>query len=73
MTGPGGTGKTRLALQLGAESIEDFPDGVFFVPLEPIVDSALVVPAIGAVLGVREGETSIADRVVDFLATRRSS
>ncbi len=71
LTGPGGTGKTRLALQLAAESIEDFPDGVFFVPLEPIVDPALVAPAIGAVLGVREGDTSLADRVVEYLATRR--
>ena len=71
LTGPGGTGKTRLALQLAAESIEDFPDGVFFVALEPIVDPALVIPAIGAVLGVREGETNLADRVVEFLATRR--
>ena len=71
LTGPGGTGKTRLALQLAAESIEDFPDGVFFVALEPIVDPALVAPAIGAVLGVREGETSVAERVVEFLATRR--
>ena len=71
LTGPGGTGKTRLALQLAAESIEVFPDGVFFVPLEPIVDPALVAPAIAAVLGVREGETTIAQQVESYLSTRR--
>src|SRR4029079_765601 len=36
LTGPGGTGKTRLGLQLAARASDDFPDGVFFVPLEPV-------------------------------------
>jgi predicted ATPase/class 3 adenylate cyclase len=71
LTGPGGTGKTRLALQVAAESIEDYPDGVFFVPLEPIVDSALVAPAIAAALGVREGDKTIAERLLEHLAPRR--
>jgi predicted ATPase/class 3 adenylate cyclase len=71
LTGPGGTGKTRLALQVAAESIEDYPDGVFFVPIEPIVDPALVAPAIAAVLGVRESDQTIAVRLVEHLAPRR--
>ncbi|MGD0123697.1 MAG: adenylate/guanylate cyclase domain-containing protein [Candidatus Limnocylindrales bacterium] len=54
LTGPGGTGKTRLSLQLAAESISDFADGVFFVPLGPIEDPDLVAPAILVALGLRE-------------------
>ena len=54
LTGPGGTGKTRLALQAAAELIEEFPNGVFFVSLAPISDPALVVPTIAQTLGVRE-------------------
>ncbi|MFN8620009.1 MAG: AAA family ATPase [Chloroflexota bacterium] len=42
LTGPGGTGKTRLALQVAAESLEAFPDGAWFVPLETVTDPALV-------------------------------
>jgi predicted ATPase/class 3 adenylate cyclase/Flp pilus assembly protein TadD len=54
LTGPGGTGKSRLGIQVGAELLETFPDGVWFVPLAAITDSDLVVPAIAQPLGVRE-------------------
>jgi predicted ATPase/class 3 adenylate cyclase len=54
ITGPGGTGKTRLALQLAAEVSGEFPDGAFFVDLAPVSEPALVVPAIAAGLGIRE-------------------
>src|SRR5262245_47692373 len=54
LTGPGGTGKTRLALQAAAELLDDFRDGVFFVPLAPIRDPQLVAAAIAAALGVKE-------------------
>jgi predicted ATPase/class 3 adenylate cyclase len=54
LTGPGGTGKTRLALQVAANAIEAFPSGVFFVPLASIRDVDLVLPTIAQTLGLRE-------------------
>jgi predicted ATPase/class 3 adenylate cyclase len=52
LTGPGGIGKTRVALQVAAEMVEDFDDGVFFVPLAAIRQPDLVVPTIAGALGV---------------------
>jgi predicted ATPase len=62
-TGPGGTGKTRLALQAAEEILEYFAGGVYFVPLASITDPGLVVPSIAQTLGVREttGKPLIAD------------
>ncbi len=54
LTGPGGTGKTRLALQVAAELESDFRDGVLFVDLAPIAEPEAVLPAIARELGVRE-------------------
>jgi predicted ATPase/class 3 adenylate cyclase len=54
LTGPGGSGKTRLALQLAAEAIEDFPDGLVWVPLQALQDSDLVIPTIARALGTGE-------------------
>jgi len=50
-TGPGGTGKTRLALQAVAEVADRFPGGVWFIPLAPIHDAALAVPALMEAMG----------------------
>jgi predicted ATPase len=55
LTGPGGTGKTRLALQIAAEFLDSFADGVYFVALASIRDPALVIETIAATLGVKEG------------------
>jgi predicted ATPase/class 3 adenylate cyclase/Tfp pilus assembly protein PilF len=54
VTGAGGSGKTRLALQVAAELVDDFHDSVYFVPLAAIQDPALVVPTIAQAAGVRE-------------------
>jgi predicted ATPase/class 3 adenylate cyclase len=54
LTGPGGTGKTRLALQVGAEVLAEFGDGVFFVDLSPVTDPALVPSAVAQAVGVQE-------------------
>jgi len=42
LLGAGGTGKTRLSLQIGADLLEQFPDGVWFVELAPLTDTALI-------------------------------
>jgi predicted ATPase/class 3 adenylate cyclase len=54
LTGSGGTGKTRLSLQVAAEVLDSFKDGVWFVELAPLTDPALVPITIASVLGVRE-------------------
>ncbi len=53
LTGPGGVGKTRLALAVADEVLADFPDGIWFVDLSAVTDAALVVPTIAQVLGVQ--------------------
>jgi len=53
LTGPGGTGKTRLALQAAAELVDDFPDGVYWIPLAAVRDPDLVVPTIEQTLGAK--------------------
>src|SRR5215217_244352 len=54
LTGPGGTGKTRLGMQAAAELTDEFEDGVFFVALAAIADPTLVAPAIARTLGLTE-------------------
>ena len=54
LTGPGGTGKTRLAVQAAADAIGSFPAGIRFVNLAPLSDAKLVVSAMAQSLGIRE-------------------
>ena len=59
LSGPGGVGKTRLAIEVARQLAPQFGGAVFFVPLVPVTDHALVAPAIGQVLGVRsDGQES---------------
>lgn len=54
LVGVGGLGKTRLSLQLAANLLDDYPDGVWFVELAPLADGRLVPQAVATVLGVKE-------------------
>ena len=62
LTGPGGTGKTRLALQAAAETSDRYPDGVFWVPLAPLRDPGLMLEQAAQAVGARDG---LADHVAD--------
>jgi class 3 adenylate cyclase len=71
LTGPGGTGKTRLALQVAAEVLADFADGAFFVDLQAITDPAVVPPEMATTLGVaEEAGRPILDSLKDHLRDR---
>src|SRR3989440_550460 len=68
LTGPGGSGKTRLGLHVAAELSDHFTDGIYFVNLAPISDAELVVPTIAQTLGVKESATrSMVEQLQAFL------
>src|SRR6266508_5045523 len=71
LTGPGGTGKTRLSLQLAAEVLKDLPDGVWLVELAPLADPTLVAQTIASTLGVHEqpGRTLL-EALTDYLRAK---
>ncbi len=71
VTGPGGVGKTRLALRAGAELSDVFAGGVLFVDLSPLREPELVPPTIGQALGLRQvAEQSALEQITDALAGR---
>jgi predicted ATPase/class 3 adenylate cyclase len=71
-TGPGGVGKTRMAVEVGALAAGDFPDGVWMVEPAPVGDADAVHAAVAATLGVlaQEGMTTI-EAILDWLEGRR--
>ena len=72
LTGVGGVGKTRLALAVGAELVDHYPDGVWLAELAPLADPALVPGVVARVLGLREEPgRPLADTLVAGLADRR--
>ena len=69
LTGPGGTGKTRLSIQVATIAADDFPDGCWFVTLDAVRDPALVPAQIAAAIGLAEaGNRPTIDIVVEWLA-----
>jgi predicted ATPase/class 3 adenylate cyclase len=72
LTGPGGTGKTRLSLQVAANAADDFPDGIFFVALETVRDPSLVPSRLAAAIGIAEpARRSATEVLVEWLAAKR--
>jgi predicted ATPase len=72
LTGVGGVGKTRLAVQVAAELVGDFPDGVWLVELGPVGDPAAVADALATALGVTpQAGSSVAESIAAALSGRR--
>ena len=71
LSGPGGVGKTRLALQVAAEVAAQFADGVAFIALAALKDPTLVVPTIARALGVSQtGDDTLEERLLAYLEPR---
>ncbi|MDP9467529.1 MAG: NB-ARC domain-containing protein [Chloroflexota bacterium] len=70
LTGPGGTGKTRLSLQIAADASDRFPDGIYFVPLGTISQSDLVLPTIAQALGLVDPGMHALDRLADHVGSK---
>src|SRR6266566_1269468 len=72
LTGPGGSGKTRLGLHVAAELSDHFTEGIYFVNLAPISDADLVVPTMAQTLGVKESTTrSMVEQLQAFLQEKQ--
>jgi predicted ATPase/DNA-binding SARP family transcriptional activator len=71
LTGPGGTGKTRLALEAATKVVDIYPQGVWLVELAPLADPTLVTQTIATTLGVREQPgRPLLDALLDFLRAK---
>lgn len=72
LTGPGGTGKSRLGLEVATRLVPRFPDGVFWIPLAPIRDPMLVVPALAEALNVQETSSQgLLERLKSYLRPKQ--
>lgn len=72
LLGPGGVGKTRLALQAGADELDSFPDGVWWVPLASVTDPGLVLEAISTAMPLRlPPDVPLAEALPALLRARR--
>jgi predicted ATPase len=72
LTGPGGTGKTRLATHVAAELLDEFTDGVLFVGLAALTDARLVLPTVTRALGIADiPGGAVSDQLIQHLRGRR--
>ena len=72
LTGPGGTGKTRLSVQVASELLDQYPNGVWFVELVPILDPLLIPRTTAIAMGLRnEPHRPIMDMLCDYLREKK--
>lgn len=70
LTGAGGTGKSRLAIQFAADNLERFPDGIWFIELAPLLDRSDVIREVVKTVGVKTGDESPEERLERHLANQ---
>src|SRR5215216_1319610 len=72
LIGPGGTGKTRLSIQAASEMLDQYPDGIWFVELAPILDPSLVPRTTAIAIGLRyEPQRPVIDMLCDYLRQKK--
>jgi len=72
LTGSGGTGKTRLALEVGAEELSSFTNGVWLIELAPLADPSQIIPALAQIFGLREHPFApLTMVVIDYLRDKK--
>ncbi|MFE7843843.1 DUF4062 domain-containing protein [Microbacterium sp. NPDC057407] len=72
LVGPGGIGKSRLAIEAAHANDDLFPDGISFVPLEGVLEAGLLLPTIAYILGVRDtGDGTLEERIARALGDRK--
>jgi predicted ATPase/class 3 adenylate cyclase len=73
LTGSGGTGKTRLSIEIGTQELASFPNGVWLLELAPLTDPEQIVPALAQVLGLQElPSTPLTSLVIDYLRDKKA-
>lgn len=71
LIGAGGIGKTRLAMQTGHSLLNDYPDGVWLIPLESLTDEDLVAPTVASLLGIRQSsEQTVMEALINELRSK---
>src|SRR5215207_2287517 len=71
LTGPGGVGKTRLAVAVAHEVASSFADGVVFIDLAPLADPTLLPATVATALGITAGAGSLTDAIIASLRSRQ--
>lgn len=71
LLGPGGTGKTSLSLQAGVELLDNYPDGVFFVPLEPVTHPDDAVVTIAQIFNMKQGDRPLLGDLKSYLKDKQ--
>jgi len=73
LTGSGGTGKTRLSIEVGMQELASFPNGVWLLELAPLTDPEQIIPALAQIFGIQENRfTTLESMLMDYLRDKKT-